>query len=146
MEKGFNGTKFVMRAVLVLLAMEISLYSAGCCCPASRLSQCRLELKRLESVNSQHLTGNFNVGDNQGNLHLAAGYVHIANKNGNMDIIAAIEQEQAMLRYLVHHDNHQRVGFMACIPQDNLWWQGGFGNLHIYAEQIDKGSFCRKNH
>lgn len=147
MEKGFDGIRFVMRAVLVLLATEISLYSAGCCCSASKPSQCRPESNMPEPINSQQSTCNLNIGDNHGNLHLSAGYAHVDNKNDNLDIIAAIEQEQAMLRCLVHH-NQQRVGFMACIPQDNLWWQGGIGigNMHIHAEQIDKGSCCRKNY
>jgi hypothetical protein len=175
MKKVFDVQKLIARAVLALLLTEISLNLSGCCLIQignTEHSQC--ELSKPESVNIQPAIDNFKtcpfdllprlasadagackprtgseqsrrIGDSQGSLHLAAGYKNIDNKNGNRDIIAAIEQEQAMLRYLVQQNNQQMFSLVTCIPQDNLYWQGGIGNLHIYTEQTDKGTFCRKN-
>jgi hypothetical protein len=135
MEKGFGETGFVIKAVLVLSTVGVVLCLNGCCPHhTAKHVRCQLKLSRPEYVNAQRMTDNFKIGDCHGIVYVTAGDVHIGDKKGHADIIAATEQDQALIRYIVYQNNQQQlINFMVCAQQDSLLWQIGFGNLCIYA-------------
>jgi hypothetical protein len=134
MGKGFDEKRFVIGVVLSLMAMWFGLCLSGCgTCYNERPAANRFELSRLKCVDIQRFTGNFKSGYSQDIFYIATGAAHVDNKRVDADIVAVIEQEQALLRYIIHQNNQQLVNFMVCIQNNNLTCQCGFGTEYIFA-------------
>lgn len=123
-EKEFGVNRLIVRSSLVVLLAAISLGSVGCGVQMAKIEQSRFDLQEMWQTSAQQIASDTaRIEDNQSKSHVAIEDVQAGNDRGEADIIAAIEQEQSIVLYIMQKNNEQLANSMTGIGQDQATLQ-----------------------